>query len=125
MPAASEARILLVEDYGPMTKVTIRILNDLGYSNVTSAANGQEALDVLKTEAIDCVLADWIMPKMDGEAFLQHIRSTPELKDLPVLVISGSPSNLEAAKAAGADAVMPKPFNAKTLSEQIGSLLPA
>ncbi|MEE2716428.1 MAG: hypothetical protein VX610_03285 [SAR324 cluster bacterium] len=34
MPAASEARILLVEDYGPMTKVTIRILNDLGYTFV-------------------------------------------------------------------------------------------
>ena len=37
MPAASEIHILLVEDYKPMLKVTIRILNDLGYSNVTSA----------------------------------------------------------------------------------------
>ena len=72
---------------------------------------------MLASESIDCVLADWIMPEMDGHTFLQQIRSNPKLKDLPVLVISGGLNNLEAAKATRANAVMPKPFNPKILSE--------
>jgi two-component system chemotaxis response regulator CheY len=79
------------------------------------------ALQKLKTAPYDFVVTDWNMPNMDGLTLLQSIRRTPELKHLPVLMITAEAKkeNIIAAAQAGASGYVVKPFTAATLAEKL------
>ena len=79
------AHVLVVEDDEPTRELIARTLTSAGH-HVSTAENGQVALDRLAGLAPDLVVLDLMMPVMDGFSFLQHLRARPEHAELPVIV---------------------------------------
>ena len=120
LPAANHhLRILLVEDFKTMRKAIIRILKDLNVE-VLEAGNGIEALKVLDTESVDIVFTDLVMPEMDGFELCEEIRRRPDMRDLPVIVISTHRDAKYVIQAlrTGADDYLSKPFSS-SLAEHV------
>ena len=116
-----KTRFLVVDDFSTMRRIVRNLLKELGFANVDEAEDGAVALQKLKSSPFDFVVTDWNMPNMDGLTLLQNIRRTPELKHLPVLMITAEAKkeNIIAAAQAGASGYIVKPFTAATLSEKL------
>lgn len=106
------ARILLVDDDAIMCEVAAAKLVEAGF-DVAVNANGAEAFDRLSNSGVDLVISDLDMPVMDGFVLTRKIRSTPALKDTPVIVITASDhaGAVDEAFAAGATSFLAKPIN--------------
>ncbi len=88
MPGMFEGlKALAVDDYENTRKKLVVILQHLGLQ-VLEAANGLEALEVLRTEKVDIIFTDIVMPEMDGFELCIEIRKIPELRTLPIVVVS-------------------------------------
>jgi CheY-like chemotaxis protein len=115
-------RVLLIADDDPMVRATLRrMAEDIGYT-VRVVANGALACEVCRAEAVDVALIDVIMPGEDGIMALSEIRV--ERPKLPVVMMSGGGRTgntdlLCLADRIGADAVLRKPFDSRTLIEAI------
>jgi len=114
-------KFLVVDDFSTMRRIVRNLLKELGFANVDEAEDGQIALQKLQAGGFDFVVTDWNMPNMDGLTLLQTIRATPNLKSLPVLMITAEAKkeNIIAAAQAGANGYIVKPFTAATLSEKL------
>ena len=114
-------KFLVVDDFSTMRRIVRNLLQELGFTNVDEAEDGQVALQKLNSLPFDFVVTDWNMPNMDGLTLLQNIRATPALKHLPVLMITAEAKkeNIIAAAQAGASGYIVKPFTAATLSEKL------
>ncbi len=115
------AKILLVEDNELNQEMAKVMLEGKGLL-VSQVWNGQEALDILQTEQFDGVLMDVQMPVMDGYAATRAIRKLPQFKTLPILALSANvmASDRAAAKAAGMNDHIGKPFNVSQLLNTMG-----
>jgi two-component system chemotaxis response regulator CheY len=111
-----DKKILVADDSAFMRKVLINILNEAGYSNVTEAGDGKEALEKFNAESPDLVLLDIIMPEMDGIEVVKQIG-----KKTKVLIISavGQEGVIEEAKKYGAVGFIVKPFDNDKVVEEI------
>ncbi len=117
-------KILVVDDMMAMRKVTCHILKSLGYDNVFQADDGKSAVVKLQNEPFDFVITDWNMPGMCGLDLLKHIRSTQNLQEIPVLMITAEGSRkqvLDAAKA-GVNSYIMKPFTGAMLEQKIAKI---
>ena len=85
---AIEAALLVVDDNEDNRYTLTRRLNREGYKNLTTANNGRDALDKLKVQPFDLVLLDIMMPDMNGYEVLEHVKATPSLRDIPIIMIS-------------------------------------
>lgn len=117
-------KFLVVDDFSTMRRIVRNLLKELGYSNVEEAEDGQIGLNMLKEGNFDFVVSDWNMPNMDGLTMLQHIRADPNLKHLPVLMVTAEAKkeNIIAAAQAGANGYVVKPFTAGTLQEKLAKI---
>ena len=122
--ADKNTRFLVVDDFSTMRRILRNLLKELGFTNVDEAEDGQAALHKLRSQTFDFVVSDWNMPNMDGLALLQTIRRTPQLKHLPVLMITAEAKkeNIIAAAQAGASGYVVKPFTAATLAEKLDKI---
>ncbi len=114
-------KILIVDDFSTMRRIIKNLLRDLGFNDTTEADDGQTALPLLKSGKFDFLVTDWNMPGMDGLTLLKTVRADPELKDLPVLMVTAEAKReqiVEAAQA-GVNGYVVKPFTAVTLKEKI------
>ena len=120
-----DASILLVDDYEFIRTTLERMLQQLGYQNLRMAADGVDALHLLRTRPVDLVITDYHMPEMDGIGLFQSIQQDPVLAKIPVLLISGVPTEKFAtqALAMGIQSTLTKPFRAEQLDQEIQSLL--
>jgi two-component system sensor histidine kinase/response regulator len=123
--ALHDAAVLVVDDSRTMRLGLIRALNNLSFRNITEAANGLQALDLVKSKQFDLMLLDMEMPEMNGIDVLLALKAKPELSGLPVIVISGSEQTESAVKCieAGAEDFLPKPFNATLLRARVTTSL--
>ena len=114
-------KFLVVDDFSTMRRIVRNLLKELGYTNVDEAEDGAIALQKLNSGSFDFVVTDWNMPNMDGLTLLQTIRRTPQLKHLPVLMVTAEAKkeNIIAAAQAGASGYVVKPFTAVTLAEKL------
>lgn len=114
-------KFLVVDDFSTMRRIVRNLLKELGFTNVDEAEDGAVALQKLQAGGFDFVVTDWNMPNMDGLTLLQSIRKSPQLKHLPVLMITAEAKkeNIIAAAQAGASGYIVKPFTAATLSEKL------
>jgi two-component system chemotaxis response regulator CheY len=115
-------KILVVDDFSTMRRIVRNLLKELGFSNVHEAEDGVEALNKLRSENnFDFVVSDWNMPNMTGIELLKVIRADPELKHLPLLMVTAEAKreNIIAAAQAGASGYVVKPFTAATLDEKL------
>jgi two-component system, chemotaxis family, chemotaxis protein CheY len=117
-------KFLVVDDFSTMRRIVRNLLKELGYSNVEEAEDGAVGLSMLKGGGFDFVVSDWNMPNMDGLTMLQNIRSDPDLKHLPVLMVTAEAKkeNIIAAAGAGASGYVVKPFTAATLDEKLSKI---
>ena len=120
-----DASILLVDDYEFIRTILERMLQQLGYQNLRMAADGVDALHLLRTRPVDLVITDYPMPEMDGIGLCQSLQQDPVLAKIPVLLISGVPTEKFAtqALAMGIQSTLTKPFRAEQLDQEIQSLL--
>jgi EAL domain-containing protein (putative c-di-GMP-specific phosphodiesterase class I)/CheY-like chemotaxis protein len=112
------SRILVIDDDDLMVQSYVRALTRLGHT-VESASNGRQGLQRFRESACDAILSDLAMPDMDGIAFLRELRRFD--LDVPVLIVTGSPSLESAIKAVeyGAFRYITKPV----LPDELGDLL--
>lgn len=121
MSADPNMKILVVDDTAVMRRVAKNILKKLGYANVEEAANGQEAMQKLRSDTYGFVVSDWNMPVMTGIDMLRTIRADDKLKTIPVLMITAEAQqgNLVEAIQAGVSNYIVKPFTAETMQEKL------
>jgi len=120
---ASRPRILIVDDSRTSRLKLSRLLKSEGHA-VTEAAGGREGLDLLFAEPFDLVLLDLEMPDMDGFQTLRAIKETPELRHLPVIIVSGTEDgNPARCLDLGATAYLVKPVAAALLKSSIDEAL--
>ncbi len=120
-----QAAILLVEDNAQLRNVIVQILGTLGYANVTEAADGQVALDLLARRDFDLIVLDIEMPRVNGFEVLAALKRDPARRHLPVIVASGL-DRLDAVVRCielGAEDFLPKPVNSVLLGARVGASL--
>ncbi len=123
---SEEGPALLVVDDNEDNRYTLtRRLKHEGYSNLTEAENGQQALHQLAEARFDLVLLDIMMPVMDGYEVLERIKSDMTLRDIPVIMISAADEMDSVVRCIelGAEDHLPKPFNATLLKARITASL--
>ena len=119
-------KILVVDDQETMRKVISHILSQLGFTNITVAVDGKDAFRKLINGSYDFVISDWNMPNISGIQLLKRVRNTPEIKDLPFLLITAENEKsqvMEAAKA-GVNSFIAKPFSPAELEKKIALIFP-
>lgn len=117
-------KILIVDDTPLNVDLLEQALDELGYQTVT-AAHGQAALAQIAATQPDLMLLDIMMPVMDGYQVLTHLKADPQLRDLPVIVISAL-SDMESIVrgiALGAEDFLPKPFDPVLLQARLSASL--
>lgn len=119
-----KTRVLLAEDHRDMREVLCLQLQLLGYE-VAVATNGMDAVAMALSKHPDIILMDVLMPKMDGFEAVSQIRQNPEIRQIPVLAVTGWVSSVSRKKylASGFDDYIAKPFTHKELQNAIEKLL--
>jgi two-component system, chemotaxis family, chemotaxis protein CheY len=114
-------KFLVVDDFSTMRRIVRNLLKELGYANVEEAEDGAVALQKLENGDFEFVVTDWNMPNMDGLTLLQRIRQSPQLKHLPVLMVTAEAKREQIIEAAqsGVNGYIIKPFTAQTLQEKL------
>ena len=117
--------ILIVDEYKTMLRIIRNLLKQLGFHNVDEATDGAEALNKLRSKNYDLVISDWNMEPMTGYELLKEVRSDDMLKALPFIMVTAESKtdNVIAAKKAGVNNYIVKPFNAATLKSKLTSVL--
>ncbi|MCU6496372.1 PAS domain S-box protein [Rugamonas sp. A1-17] len=125
MATLKHARILLVEDNTFNQQIALEMLEEVG-SSVCLAANGMEALELLRQTAFDCVLMDVQMPLMDGLETTRRIRADPSLADMRVLAMTATATNEDRVRCieAGMDDFISKPIQPALMYQTIANWLP-
>ncbi len=110
------ARILVVNDSPTIRKVVGSILSARDYEPVL-AEDGQAALELLQDQRVDLVLLDFVMPRMNGYQFCRELRANPELRNLPVVLMSAKGDKIRGhfVEQTGATDAITKPFDARGL----------
>ncbi len=118
-------RILIVDDYKTMLRIVRNLLKQLGFSNVDEATDGSMALQMCRTQDYGLVISDWNMEPMTGLQFLKELRADEKLKGTPFIMVTAESKteNVIAAKQAGVNNYIVKPFNAETLKKKMSSVI--
>ena len=116
--------ILIVDDYKTMLRIIRNLLKQLGFNNVDEATDGSMALQKLRDKDYGLVISDWNMEPMTGIQLLREVRADSKLKNLPFIMITAESKteNVVAAKEAGVNNYIVKPFNAATLKSKIDAI---
>ena len=117
--------ILVVDDYQTMIRIIRNLLKQLGFENVDDAADGQAALEKLRHNGYGLVISDWNMEPMTGYELLKEVRADAKLKSTPFIMVTAESrtENVVAAKKAGVNNYIVKPFNAATLKMKMSSVI--
>ncbi|PCI56061.1 MAG: two-component system response regulator [Alphaproteobacteria bacterium] len=118
--------VLIVDDYTTMLRIIKNLLKQLGFNNIDEATDGTMAFEKVKMKNYGLVISDWNMEPMSGFEFLKKIRASEQaFKTVPFIMITAESKteNVIAAKQAGVNNYIVKPFNAETLKGKITSVL--
>lgn len=116
-------RIVYVDDDLDLTRVVTSTLEQEGYE-VTVAHDGEAGLETILTEQPDLIVLDVMMPKLNGWEVAKYLRSKPEWKDTPILMLTGIGKTLNdmTAPLYGADDHLDKPFDFDDLLAKVAAL---
>ena len=116
--------VLVVDDYKTMIRIIRNLLKQLGFSDIDDAADGTEALEKMRAKSYGLVISDWNMEPMTGYELLKEVRSDEALMRTPFIMVTAESKteNVIAAKKAGVNNYIVKPFNAATLSAKINAV---
>ena len=113
--------VLIVDDYSTMVRIIRNLLRQLGFADVDDAGNGEVALAKMHNKRYGLVISDWNMEPMTGYDLLRQVRADPGLQQTPFIMVTAESKteNVIAAKKAGVNNYIVKPFNAQTLQSKI------
>jgi two-component system chemotaxis response regulator CheY len=113
--------VLVVDDYNTMIRIIRNLLKQLGFEDVDDASDGSAALTKLRGKRYGLVISDWNMEPMTGYELLKEVRADPGLNKTPFIMVTAESKteNVIAAKKAGVNNYIVKPFNAQTLKTKI------
>jgi two-component system chemotaxis response regulator CheY len=116
--------ILVVDDYGTMIRIIRNLLRQLGFEDVDDAPDGCIALSKMQIKRYGLVISDWNMEPMTGYELLKQVRSDARLSSIPFIMVTAESKteNVIAAKQAGVNNYIVKPFNADTLKTKIDAV---
>ena len=117
--------ILIVDDLMTTRLFIRKLLRKLGFSNVSMAGDGEEALIEFKVKQIDLIICDWNMPNMDGMVFFKHLQKDTKLKNIPFLLMTaekGKEKVVEAIKS-GINHYIVKPVELGVLEKKLKEIL--
>jgi len=119
--------VLVVDDYGTMIRIIRNLLRQLGFNDIDEAQDGAAALAKMAHKKYGLVISDWNMEPMTGYEFLKQMRADPNLSATPFIMVTAESKteNVIAAKQAGANNYIVKPFNAETLRSKIEAVFTA
>jgi two-component system chemotaxis response regulator CheY len=116
--------VLVVDDYKTMIRIIRNLLKQLGFSNVDEASDGAAALGMMRQKDYGLVISDWNMEPMTGYELLREVRADDRLSRTPFIMVTAESKtdNVIAAKKAGVNNYIVKPFNAATLKSKIDAV---
>lgn len=123
-PMRPNQLILIVDDDADIRTILSRLLRGLGYQ-VREAADGPTAFDLTRQLTPALIVLDLGLPGLDGWTVARELRADPAFEQTPILAITayGSHAALAAARGAGCQEVLCKPFALASLTEMVGALL--
>ena len=113
------------DDYKTMLRIIRNLLAELGFKNVDEATDGSAALETLRAKKYDLVISDWNVEPMTGLDLLREVRADEQLKPMPFIMVTAESKteNVVAAKKAGVNNYIVKPFNAATLRSKVAAVI--
>jgi two-component system chemotaxis response regulator CheY len=113
--------VLVVDDYTTMVRIIRNLLRQLGFADIDDAPDGAAALAKMHSKRYGLVISDWNMEPMTGFELLREMRADPELGETPFIMVTAESKteNVIAARKAGVNNYIVKPFNAQTLKAKI------
>jgi two-component system chemotaxis response regulator CheY len=121
MPVDFSISILVVDDSATMTRIIHNMLKSLGFEDVDEVHGGHSAFEKMQAKRYALVISDWNMEPMTGYDLLKLVRADPELGQIPFIMVTAESTthSVIAAKNAGVNSYIVKPFSAKTLHTKI------
>ena len=118
--------VLVVDDYNTMIRIIRNLLKQIGFEDIDDAADGSAALARMREKRYGLVISDWNMEPMTGYELLKEVRADPGLSKTPFIMVTAESKteNVIAAKKAGVNNYIVKPFNAQTLQSKIEAVFP-
>jgi two-component system chemotaxis response regulator CheY len=116
--------VLVVDDYSTMVRIIRNLLAQLGFADVDDARDGASALEKMRAKKYGLVISDWNMEPMTGYDLLKEVRADPGFGTVPFIMVTAESKteNVIAARKAGVNTYIVKPFNAQTLKSKIESV---
>ena len=113
--------ILVVDDYNTMIRIIRNLLKQIGFNDVDEAVDGTAALGKMREKRYSLIISDWNMEPMTGYELLKEVRQDPGLAKTPFIMVTAESKtdHVIAAKKAGVNNYIVKPFNAQTLMSKI------
>jgi two-component system, chemotaxis family, chemotaxis protein CheY len=121
MPAASAIKVLVVDDQLTMRSLTRSSLQQIGFTDITDAGDGEEGLKALVNRPAQLVISDFNMPKLDGLGFLRAVRSHEPIKSTAFIMLTGRADKelVQRAVQFGVNNYLVKPFTTAGLKQKI------
>jgi DNA-binding response OmpR family regulator len=120
----ARGRVLVAEDSDVLREAIKRELEEAGFE-VTTARDGQEALELAARQVFDAISTDVMMPRLDGYELARRLREQARYRDVPIVMLTSKDARLDALRGqdAGADAFLSKPADADELIRTLLALL--
>lgn len=116
---------LVVDDSSTMRRIVCNTLNSIGYTNVTLAEDGVDALEKMKEQQFDAIMTDWNMPRMNGLELVRTARAMEAYKYIPIIMITteGGKREVITAIKEGVNNYIVKPFTSRILKEKLKEIV--
>ena len=120
-----QVKILVVDDEIHIVQIVKFNLEKRGGYEVLTAKNGEEGLEMAKSEKPDLILSDVMMPKMSGFQFCEALKKDSEIKSIPFIILTakGQENDIKTGEELGVDDYITKPFSPKALLEKVAEIL--
>ena len=117
--------VLVVDDYKTMIRIVRGLLEQLGFKNVDEAMDGPSALEKIRNQEYGLILSDWNMVPMTGLELLTQVRAEPRTAKTPFVMVTAEAKteNVVAARQAGVNNYIIKPFNHAVLKQKLTAVL--
>ena len=123
MAVDKNMQILVVDDYQTMIRIIRNLLKQLGFNNIDEATDGNAALEKIAAKPYGLIISDWNMEPMTGLDLLKTIRGGGSKVPFIMVTAESKTENVLAAREAGVNNYIVKPFNADTLKTKLSSVL--
>ena len=125
MHAAKDSRFLVVDDFEPMRTLIRNNLMAIGFKQIAVVADGDEAIRYLENKPVDCIIADWNMPRMKGIELLRRVRAQRQYEQPHFMMVTadGGREMVNTAIAEGVDQFLVKPFTQASLRSKVLAML--